>query len=152
MLLSTTCSLVGEFRTVIPSISLLSGHRRILISRLRIMLAILAVVSLVRGIILLLFFLRSLLPTFFVGLSNKLSVVNVLIHDVIAETPGNIMMFTFDLILIICFLAGFIVAVFHVIIVVVPFVDASVLSVLRRVVFSRLFLTIPVVIGISVHM
>lgn len=76
----------------------------------------------------------------------------MLIHDVIAETPSRIMVFTLVLILQVVFLAGFIVAVFHVIIVVVPYVNASVLSILRRLVFSRLFLPIPVVIVISVHM
>lgn len=101
----------------------------------------------------LLIFLWGLTPALFIRLSIKLSVVNVLmIDDVIAETPNCVMVFTFVLILMANFLAGFIVAIFHVIIVVVPFVHASVLSVLRRVVFSRLFLPIPVVISISVHM
>ena len=75
----------------------------------------------------------------------------MLVHDVIAETPSCIMVF--PIVLQVLFLARFIVAVFHVIIVVVPFVHTSILSVLSRAIVSHLFLLpIPVVIGISVHM
>ena len=57
-------------------------------------------VGLMRGIILLLIFLGgSLLPALFIRLPIKLSVVNVLIHDVIAETPSSIMMLALVLML-----------------------------------------------------